>query len=110
MKKFKFWDFKLSLDDYFFEIVNIVQKFLFFFRSLSGKFNFMKKNIELKDIFNHEKGYLVANGPSLKKQDLKHLKNKNTFFLNRGFLHQDYEFIKPKFHIFIGVLVSTCSS
>jgi hypothetical protein len=107
MKKFKFWDFKDSLDDYFFEFVNIIQKVLFFFKSLSGKFNFMKKNIELKEIFKNKEGFLVANGPSINKQDLKPLKNKVTFFLNRSFLHKDYDYIKPKFHIFIDPKLAT---
>ena len=71
MKKFKFWDFKDKLDDYFFEFANISQRVLFFFKSLNKKFNFMKKNVNLKGIFNDKKGFLVANGPSIKKQDLK---------------------------------------
>ena len=107
MKKFKFWDFKDKLDDYFFEFANISQRVLFFFKSLNGKFNFMKKNLELKDIFKNKKAFLVANGPSIKKQDLKPLKNEITFFLNRGFLHEDYEYIKPNFHIFIDPKLAT---
>ena len=39
MKKIKFWDFKDRLDDYFFELANIFQKNLFFFKSLNGRFN-----------------------------------------------------------------------
>lgn len=107
MKKFKFWDFKDRIDDYFFEFANILQKTLFFLKSLNGRFYFMKRNTELKNIFKDKKGFLVANGPSIKNQDLKHLKNKITFFLNRGFLHQDYEIIKPKFHIFIDPKLAT---
>ena len=107
MKKFKFWDFKDSLDDYFFEFANISQKVLFFLKSLSGKSNFMKKNSELKNIFKDKKGFLIANGPSVKYQDLKPLKNEITFFLNRGFLHKDYEYIKPKYHIFIDPKLAT---
>ena len=49
----------------------------------------------------------MANGPSIKNQDLKPLKNEITFFLNRAFLHQDYEFIKPKYHIFIDPKLAT---
>ena len=68
----------------------------------------MKKNTELKNIFKDKKGFLVANGPSIKNQNLKPLKNEITFFfLNRAFLHQDYEFIKPKYHIFIDPKLAT---
>ena len=107
MKKIKFWDFKDRLDDYFFEFANILQKTLFFLKSLNGRFYFMKKNTELKNIFKDKRGFLVANGPSIKNQDLKPLKNETTFFLNRAFLHQDYEFIKPKYHIFIDPKLAT---
>ena len=55
MKKIKFWDFKDRLDDYFFEFANILQKTLFFLKSLNGKFYFMKKNTELKNIFKDKK-------------------------------------------------------
>ena len=72
MKKIKFWDFKDRLDDYFFELANIFQKNLFFFKSLNGRFNFIKKNTELKNIFKDKKVFLVANGPSIKNQNLNH--------------------------------------
>ena len=49
MTKFQFWDFKQDLDDYFFEAVNLALKTRFFFKNLTGRYNFMKKNIELKD-------------------------------------------------------------
>jgi hypothetical protein len=107
MGKFRFWDFKQRLDDYFFEIVNIAMKSIFFVKSLSGKYDYMKKNSELKDMFKGKRGFLVANGPSINKQDLKPLKDEITFFVNRAFLHKDYEYIKPNFHIIIDPKLAT---
>jgi len=107
MEKFRFWDFKQRLDDYFFEAVNITMKTIFFVKSLTGKYDYMKKNIELKDMLKGKRGFLVANGPSINKQDLKPLKDEMTFFVNRSFLHEDYEYIKPTFHVIIDPKLAT---
>lgn len=107
MAKFKFWDFKQRLDDYFFETVNIAMKSIFFTKSLNGRYDYMKKNVELKDMFKGKRGFLVANGPSLKQQDLKLLKDEITFFVNRSFLHEDYEYIKPTFHVIVDPKLAT---
>jgi len=107
MARFNFWDFKLRLDDYFFELVNIAQKIVFSTKNINGKYNFLKKNMELKDKFKNKRAFLVANGPSIKKQDLKPLKDEITFFVNRAFLHEDYEYIKPTFHIIVDPKLAT---
>ncbi|WP_339386212.1 hypothetical protein [Vibrio caribbeanicus] len=101
MRKKNFWDYKQSLDDVFFEITNIALKLIFFANRLFGKYDFMKKNIELKDKYSGKRGFLVANGPSINNQNLKLLKDEVTFFVNRSFLHADYEYIQPTFHIFV---------
>lgn len=107
MAKFNFWNFKLKLDDYFFELVNIAQKVVFYGKNVNGKYSFLKQNIELKDKFKGKRAFLVANGPSVKKQDLKPLKDEITFFVNRAFLHEDYEYIKPTFHIIVDPKLAT---
>ncbi len=107
MASYNFWDFKQSLDDVLFEIVNITLKMQFFVKALTGKYNFMKKNIELKDIYTQRRGFLVANGPSIKKQNLRLLKDEITFFVNRSFLHKDYEYIKPTYHVIVDNKLAT---
>lgn len=107
MKKFDFWNWKLRLDDYFFECINIAQRLFFFIKKLGGNFKYMKKNKELKNIYSGQRAFLVANGPSIKDQDLKPLKNEITFFVNRSFLHEDYSYIKPTYHIFIDSKLAT---
>jgi len=107
MAKFKFWEFKQRLDDYFFESVNIAMKTIFFIKSIDGRYDYMKRNIELKDKFKGKRAFLVANGPSIKKQDLKPLKDEITFFVNRAFLHEDYEYIKPTFHVIVDSKIAT---
>jgi hypothetical protein len=107
MEKFNFWDFKQKIDDYFFEAVNITMKILFFIKSLSGKYDYMRNNSELKGLHKSRKGFLVANGPSINKQDLKPLKDEVTFFVNRAFLHKDYEYIKPTYHVIVDPKLAT---
>jgi len=101
MAKFKFWEFKQRLDDYFFEVVNITMKSIFFIKSLDGRYAYMKDNIELKNMFKDKRAFLIANGPSVNKQNLKPLKDEVTFFVNRAFLHEDYEYIQPTFHVIV---------
>ena len=107
MPRFNFWDFKLYLDDWFFEIVNVAQKSIFFTKKITGRYDFLKENIALKNSFKDKRAFLVANGPSIKKQDLKLLKDEITFFVNRAFLHEDYSYIEPTFHIVIDSKLAT---
>jgi len=101
MAKSSFWDFKFFLDDLFFEVVNHILKVIFYLKRVIGKNSFMKKNKILKDIYNNKRVFIVGNGPSIKKQDLRLLKNEITFFVNRAYKHPDYAYIKPTYHVFV---------
>jgi hypothetical protein len=101
MKKFNFWDFKYSLDDLFYELVNILLKSIFFIKSIFNKKNFMKKNEELKYLHKNKRVFVVGNGPSIKQQDLKLLKHEITFCVNRAYKHADYAYIQPTYHVFV---------
>ena len=50
---------------------------------------------------------IIANGPSVNNFDLKKVKNELLIMVNRSFLHPDYEFIKPNFHIFVDPKLAT---
>lgn len=52
----------------------------------------------LKDRWKGKRAFIIGNGPSLKQQDLLPLRDELTFFTNWGFLHPEYEAIRPKFH------------
>lgn len=45
--------------------------------------------------------YLILNGPSLKRQDISVLKGKTLMFVNRGFMHSEYQNLQPAYHAFI---------
>ena len=54
------------------------------FSSLIGK------NIELKDIHKGKRCFILGSGPSIKKEDLKPLKNEIVFALNSFYVHEEF--------------------
>ncbi len=101
MKFFNFWKAKFYLDDMFFELTNTVLKILYFIKSLFGKSKFMNKNVELKGLHTGKRVFIIGNGPSVKQQNIKVLKDEIVFSVNRGYMHEDYEYIKPNYHVFV---------
>ena len=49
------------------------------------------QNIDLKDLHKGERCFLMGSGPSIKKEDLKPLKNEIVFALNNFYVHQDFD-------------------
>lgn len=89
----------LKKDDFIISVIYWIWNLKQFFKiSLWGIKSRMRK---IKAIGDGQDLYIVLNGPSLKNQDLKKLKGKNVMFVNRGFMHEDYAEIQPKFHVFI---------
>jgi hypothetical protein len=95
-----FWDKKLYLDDVFFEISNVAYKTLAYLKDRRRDHG-LADNLVLKNKYPSGKCFVVGNAPSVNRQDLTLLKNELTFFVNRAFLHPDYEFIKPTYHLFL---------
>lgn len=48
------------------------------------------KNIDLKDIHKGKRCFILGSGPSIKKEDLKPLKNEIVFALNNFYVHEDF--------------------
>lgn len=61
------------------------------------------KNIELKDIHKGKRCFLLGSGPSIKKEDLKPLKNEIVFALNNFYVHENFSEIMsgnvPKYYM-----------
>ena len=96
MASFNFWDFKISSDDYFYEFANFFYKI-----KHRGLRKILHKNKTLKDLHKGERAFIILSGPSLKNQDIKKLKGEILFFVNRGYKHEDYEYLSPKYHVII---------
>jgi hypothetical protein len=62
--------------------------------------NYLQKNSSLKDSLKGETVFILATGPSIKKQNLKILAGKNCFSVSNFFVHEDFKFLSPKFHFF----------
>jgi hypothetical protein len=59
----------------------------------------LDKNILLKDRHKGKRCFIICNGPSINKQDLKLLKNEISFSVSNGYLHKDYNIYKPSYHV-----------
>ena len=78
-------------------LINFIIKFIIFLEiSYKNKFSNQKKifNISKKD----NTCFIFGHGPSFKTIDLKKFKNKETFFVNTAYNHQDYKYCNPKYH------------
>ncbi len=99
-KKKNGWDTKILLDELFFELVNLVYRGRFFLKNGRNLYD-LRKNIELKNKHQNQRCFVVGNGPSLAKQDLRLIKGDVSFFVNRAFLIPECEYIQPNYHIII---------
>ena len=69
------------------------------FSSYSHK-EILAKNKTLKGAGKGKRAFLLATGPSLKKENLKSLAGEDCCSVSNFFLHEDINLIKPKFHFF----------
>lgn len=89
------------------EIINFYSYLIFNLKNIFGYYKFLKKNIELKNIYENKRIIIIANAPSINNFDLKKVQNEILIMMNRSFMHDDYEFIKPNFHIFVDPKLAT---
>lgn len=68
-------------------------------KELSQNKEILKKNSVLAGTRTGKTCFIIANGPSLKDQDLKSLADKETFVVNSFWLHPEYEIIRPKYYV-----------
>ena len=97
-KKLKYTPYEIA-DAVVIDLINLYEQINFFVKKSLGKFFFLKKNELLKNININKRIFVLGNAPSLNDNDLKKLKDETVIMVNRSFQHQDYEIIKPKYHI-----------
>jgi hypothetical protein len=83
------------------ELVNFYIQIIYVYKKLLGKYSFLKKNINLRNIHKNKRIFVIANAPSINDFDLKKLKNEIVVMVNRSFNHPDYEIIQPNYHIIV---------
>lgn len=61
----------------------------------------LNRNLIYKDVHKGKRCFIVGNGPSIKKVDLKKLRNEYTFVVNHFFQHKDTKIMKPDYYCII---------
>ena len=110
MKKFinklKYDPYELA-DALVIDLYNLYSQTIYFYKKITGRYSFLKKNKNLKNIHSNKKVFILGNAPSINDFDLSKLKNEIVFMVNRSFMHKDYDIIKPKYHIFVDPKLAT---
>ena len=65
-------------------------------------FSLVNKNVDLVNKYEGDTCYLIGCGPSIKRQDLTKLKNKNVIALSTFFHHEDYKKLNIIANVFTG--------
>jgi len=99
-------DVRIWWNDLFLPVANVYFRAQYLIRGGARAYG-LKQNRELKDIHRGKRVFIVGNGPSVKEQDLRPLKDEICFFVNRGFMHPCYEIIQPTYHIIIDPKLGT---
>jgi hypothetical protein len=105
---------KFFMEDFYFTVNNgFLNKIINFSFLIKLLINFIIKffilcEVNFKNKFSNQKifniskkeniCFIFGNGPSYKKINLKKFKNKETFFVNSAWNHQDYKYCNPKYH------------
>lgn len=68
--------------------------------SMYKRKDILSGNNALKSISKGKRAFLIATGPSLKKEDLSVLAGEDCYGISNFFLHENIKSIKPRFHFF----------
>lgn len=58
----------------------------------------LAENVSLKNRYLRQRCYIVGNGPSVKKTDLRLLQGETVFSVSNGYLHEGYVSMSPLYH------------
>lgn len=105
-KKLKYTPFEIA-DALVLDLINFYEFISFYGLKIFGKYDFLKRNEILKNNHKDQRIFLLGNSPSLNNFDLKKLSNEIVIMVNRSFMHEDYDKIKPKFHLILDSKMET---
>ena len=100
MKKIASWDRVFDFIELFILSSNIYFRMRYWSKGGQRAHN-LKANSALHNIHKGHRAFVIGTGTSVTQQNIRNLRDEITFFVNRGFLHDDYAYIKPDYHIFI---------
>lgn len=90
--------FKKIIPDLLMTIIIDIKYYAIFFLYFR---NTTKRNIKLKNSTNSKRAFILATGPSIKKENLEVLNDEDCFSVSNFFLHEKINEINPKYHFFI---------
>jgi hypothetical protein len=59
----------------------------------------LQQNRRFRDRHKGQRAFILCNGPSVLKQDLLPLRNEIVLSVSSGYLHKNFEHIRPKYHL-----------
>lgn len=91
------------MDNLYFKIKNDARQLKHNFLLLPDReqTNLLKQNVKYKNKYSGKRCFIVGNGPSLKKQDLRKIKDDFVFTVNMLPKSPMYELVKSDFHVMV---------
>ena len=80
-------------------LVKVRKKIIIGFQETQNIKTWTQINSKFKNIHRDKRCFILATGPSIKKQDLKPLKNEICIAVGAFYLHKDVKEIAPKYHV-----------
>lgn len=95
----KYFEFAISKEIIYIRLINFVCRLIDMFKFTQNKIIKQCRSVAIKSKNKDNIAVIILNAPSVKHQDLTLLAKYDMVFVNRGFLHPDYEKLSPKYHI-----------
>jgi hypothetical protein len=61
-------------------------------------YSVLAANGDLRNRHAGERGFILCNGPSVKRQNIRPLARETVFSVSSGFHHPDFDFVRPRYH------------
>jgi len=81
------------------EVTNVFRKALAYRFMSAVEKALLQKNLELENRHHGERCFILGAGSSIKQQDIRRLKNEFVISVSNTFVHTDYSFIRPRYHV-----------
>lgn len=81
------------------EIANMVRKAMEYRFVPATEKALLQQNLELANRHQGERCFILGAGSSIKQQDIRRLKDEFVISVSNTFVHPDYSFIQPRYHV-----------
>ena len=100
-KKFNIYRLREWVDDFFFEVHNIlsITRYIYCLFKKPRIFSLLISNRKIKNDLKNQKVFILTSGPSINKMDLSRIKGENIITVNRSFNHPLFSELKPLYHV-----------